>query len=281
MAGLNELMMVNPGLFMDIHCSKRIVGAAIGKMMPEGVWLLPIETLNELSKIKVFTQIPTVSSMTDALDRADLLIHTPDRKRKYVVKMNGAAVRGWYVKLVTPEGEELVTPNEEDGYTQGVTEKPYQESTGYTVTPVSPQQDEVVKPVQNTTSPSKQKPNHDKKGVTGVTGVTREEKKIDNIVTDIDINKDDTVTPSVTPSYTLDKKKEAEKARLWDSISLKLKKHSRKDGLRCGLASSDLAPEELELVKSSGWSVETTVQGITILWAPEKAARAMGQEGKA
>lgn len=208
MSGLNELMMGNPGLFMDVHCTKKIVGTAIGKMMPEGVWLSPLETLNELGKIKTFTQVPTVASMTDALDHADLLIHTTDRKKKYVVKMNGATVRGWYVKLVT---EEPVTPNEEDGYTQGVTEKPYQESTGYTVTPVSPPKDESVKPVQNTTSPSKQKANHGKKGETGVTGVTREEKKIDNIVTDSDINKDDTVTPSVTPSYTVDKKQETEK----------------------------------------------------------------------
>ena len=73
----------------------------------------------------------------------------------------------------------------------------------------------------------------------------------------------------------------ANKASLWDSIGLKLKKVARKDGLRCGLASSDLVPEELELVKSSGWSVETTDQGITILWAPEKAAKAMGQEAPA
>jgi len=88
-------------------------------------------------------------------------------------------------------------------------------------------------------------------------------------------------TPTIGPHPRRDEPTPSNKAALWDSIGLKLKKYSRKDGLRCGLASSDLVPEELELVKSSGWSVETTDQGITILWAPEKAAKAMGQEAKA
>ena len=34
--------------------------------MPEGVKLMPIETLNELSKIKAFTQVPNEDSMTVA-----------------------------------------------------------------------------------------------------------------------------------------------------------------------------------------------------------------------
>jgi len=38
----------------------------IRKIMPEGVKLVPIETLNELSKIKAFTQVPNEDSMTVA-----------------------------------------------------------------------------------------------------------------------------------------------------------------------------------------------------------------------
>jgi len=93
MAGINELMVGNPGLFLDGNGTKHSLGTAIGKMMPEGVWLMPIETLNELSKIKTFTQIPNDDSMTVALDREGLLIHSSDNRRKYQISMNGAKVR--------------------------------------------------------------------------------------------------------------------------------------------------------------------------------------------
>lgn len=82
------------------------MGPTIGKMMAEGVWLMPIETLNELSKIKTFTQIPNVESMTESLDREGLLVHSNEGRKKYQISLNGAKVRGWYVKLSTPEKED-------------------------------------------------------------------------------------------------------------------------------------------------------------------------------
>jgi hypothetical protein len=99
MAGINELMAGNPGLFIDGNGNKHSPGAAIGKKMLEWVWLMPIETLNELSKIKTFTQFPNEDSMTTALDREGLLIHNADGRKKYQISMNGAKVRGWYVKF--------------------------------------------------------------------------------------------------------------------------------------------------------------------------------------
>jgi hypothetical protein len=107
MAGINELMAGNPGLFLTDNGSRSSMwGTAIGKMMPEGVWLMPIETLNELSRIKAFTQMPNEDSMTTALDRDGLLIHSSDGRKKYQISMNGAKPRGWYVKLDrTPEKE--------------------------------------------------------------------------------------------------------------------------------------------------------------------------------
>lgn len=106
MAGINELMAGNPGLFLDGNGSKHSSGTSIGKLMPEGVWLMPIETLNELSRIKTFTQLPNEDSMTVALDREGLLIHSSDGRKKYQISMNGAKPRGWYVKLDrTPEKE--------------------------------------------------------------------------------------------------------------------------------------------------------------------------------
>jgi hypothetical protein len=116
MAGVNELMAGNPGLFLNGNGTKNSPGTAIGKMMDEGVWLMPIETLNELSKIKTFTQMPNEDSMTTALDRDGLLIHSSDGRKKYQISMNGAKVRGWYVKLDRTQEKEdgnptLVTDN--------------------------------------------------------------------------------------------------------------------------------------------------------------------------
>ncbi|MFZ2470553.1 MAG: hypothetical protein WAW52_01295 [Methanothrix sp.] len=119
MAGINELMVGNPGLFLDGNGTKYSLGTVIGKMMPDGVWLMPIETLNELSKIKTFTQIPNEDSMTVALDREGLLIHSSDNRRKYQISMNGAKVRGWYVKLDR-------TQETEDGNPSLVTANPLQ-----------------------------------------------------------------------------------------------------------------------------------------------------------
>lgn len=115
MAGINELMISDPGLFLDLGGFKQSVGDVIGKMMPEGVWLMPIKTLNELSKIKAFTQMPNEESMTTALDREGLLIHSADGRKKYQISMNGAKPRGWYVKL---DG----TQANEDGNPQPVTD---------------------------------------------------------------------------------------------------------------------------------------------------------------
>jgi hypothetical protein len=84
--GNNELMAGNPRLLLDGKGAKRSPGTAIGKMMPEGVWLMPSETLKELSKIRTFTLMPSEDSM------------------------NGAKVRGWYLKLDRIQETENGTP---------------------------------------------------------------------------------------------------------------------------------------------------------------------------
>ena len=61
--------------------------------------------------------MPNEDSMTVALERDGLLIHSSDGRKKYQISMNGAKVRGWYVKLDrTPEKEDgnppLVTANQ-------------------------------------------------------------------------------------------------------------------------------------------------------------------------
>jgi hypothetical protein len=99
MAGLNELIIGNPGLFLSKENIKLVVGNVIGKWMPEGICVLPSQTLNVLDRIKIFTQIPTVESMTMALDRENLLIHDNEGRNKYQIKINGGKTRGWYIRL--------------------------------------------------------------------------------------------------------------------------------------------------------------------------------------
>jgi len=90
-AGVKELMAGRPDLFLatsEMPTGSKIIGKIMPDQMktkglPEGVWLLPIETLSELGKIKTFTQIPTVKSMTEALDQAGKLVLQNDGKRKY------------------------------------------------------------------------------------------------------------------------------------------------------------------------------------------------------
>jgi hypothetical protein len=108
-AGVKELMAGRPDLFQDNTCMNigpKIIGKIMpdqmtAKGLPEGVWLLPIETMSELGKIKAFTQIPTAKSMTEALDQAGLLVKQQGKK-KYQVKINGIRQYGWYVKLEVP-----------------------------------------------------------------------------------------------------------------------------------------------------------------------------------
>jgi len=184
------------------------MGAAIGKKMPEGVWLLPIETLNELAKIKAFTQIPNIDSMTEALDREQLLVHTKDGKRKYQIRMNGAVTRGWYVKLNS-------TPGKEDCTTLGVQQKQLQEAPCTTVPPVTPQKSgkNISFEKGGNEEDLGDKKDFDEMGGTGGTcGTKREEVEIDREI-DSDIGVDSAVPPKVPPRTTLNKK-DADTAKL-------------------------------------------------------------------
>ena len=109
-AGVEELMVGRPDLFQDQTCMNigpKIIGRIMPDQMkekglPEGVWLMPIETLSELGKMKTFTQIPTVKSMTESLAQAGLLV-SQQGKNKYRVRLEGLPVYGWYVKIAVPD----------------------------------------------------------------------------------------------------------------------------------------------------------------------------------
>ena len=122
MAGLNELLIGNPGLFVSKEGKKTVLGNVIGKWMEEGVCVLPLQTLNELSKIKAFTQQPTVESMTMALDRENLLIHDAAGNAKYQMRINNGKTRGWYIKMSAVPTSTQVYPD--DRYIKPATEAP-------------------------------------------------------------------------------------------------------------------------------------------------------------
>ena len=111
LSGLEELLASNPGLIMSEDGKKTIAGAVIGKWMPDGLFLLPTETLNELGKIKAFSQQPTPDSITQGLQDKGVLIPDPDGKHlKYRMRFNGGRPWGWYIKNVVPINPELSSP---------------------------------------------------------------------------------------------------------------------------------------------------------------------------
>lgn len=170
MAGLNELIIGNPGLFVAKDGKKTILGNAIGKWMDNGLCVLPIQTLNELSKIKAFTQQPTVESMTVALDRENLLIHDTAGNAKYQMRINNGKTRGWYIKMEIVPGADAIVPNNGD-------KKPISEDVCTNVPDVPSENEREVKKNEN----QKPKVKHDKNLGTLV-------QDIDNRYTDIDFN---------------------------------------------------------------------------------------------
>jgi hypothetical protein len=119
LGGLNELIASNPRLIQgkdtqELSAGNDTIGRppkSIGKWVPEGIFLLPGETLAELEKARIFTQKPSVGSLTTALKAEGALITSPDGKHlKVERRMNGVKVRGWLLSskvmsLSPPDGD--------------------------------------------------------------------------------------------------------------------------------------------------------------------------------
>jgi hypothetical protein len=121
LSGLNELIASDPRLIQCKDPDKTKKGRVsnepigrprrtIGKWYPEGLFLLPAKTLAELEKSRIFTQKPSVDSLTKALNEKGALIRSPDGKRlKVERRINGVKVRGW---LLSPKVVSLSPPFE-------------------------------------------------------------------------------------------------------------------------------------------------------------------------
>ena len=105
LAGIDELQASQPGLFLSgankTAFDKEVIPRSpsnriIGKHTDEGLFLLPYETLEELGKMKIFTQIPTVESTTKALHAAHKLVIDEDGTHIQVQRrINHERPRGW------------------------------------------------------------------------------------------------------------------------------------------------------------------------------------------
>jgi len=111
LSGLEELLAGKPGLIQSMDGTRPIAGTVIGKWMTDGIFLLPNETLNELTKMRAFNQQPTIESITNALNEKGLLMIGDDGHLKYKGRLNGTRPRGWYIKSeAVPAIAEKVPP---------------------------------------------------------------------------------------------------------------------------------------------------------------------------
>jgi hypothetical protein len=88
-----------PQLFQAATVEGSIDGKIIGKHAKEGLFLLPELVLEEMNRLHVFTQKPTVDSMTKALYSAGILVPDKDGKHLQARKsINGHQTRGWLLR---------------------------------------------------------------------------------------------------------------------------------------------------------------------------------------
>jgi putative DNA primase/helicase len=104
--GLAELIASNPEIIqgMDSNTSK---GEVIGKYTKKGLFLMPELTLNELREIRVFTQKPSVDSMTKALHSKGLLVKDGGHL-KYRLHVNLKKVRGWMLDPIWQGAQTII-----------------------------------------------------------------------------------------------------------------------------------------------------------------------------
>lgn len=106
--GLRQLLVAKGHLFQSGFDSKS--PSVIGKEQDNGDWfLLPDPVLDELKRMGIFTQKPTVGSLTKALNEAGMIV-TEDSHLKVQRTINGSRIRGWLIKKEFIEEPEDAVP---------------------------------------------------------------------------------------------------------------------------------------------------------------------------
>jgi len=96
-AGLAEMIASDPMLV--IERAPEYGTRPIGRIDGDELFLLPNETLMEMTKKGIFTQKPTVDSMTKALHSAGKLIRSSNGRLKTQRRINGKPVWGWLLSM--------------------------------------------------------------------------------------------------------------------------------------------------------------------------------------
>jgi hypothetical protein len=98
-AAVQEMVASNPSIVQS-STTMRSMGniPVIGKWNPKGLFLIPGPTLDAMDKKGVFDQIPNKQSMTRVLKEMGVLIHGDGRNLQCQASVNGAQIRGWYIK---------------------------------------------------------------------------------------------------------------------------------------------------------------------------------------
>ena len=113
---LGRLLKSNPGLIQSLDGKNASAGSVIGKWTEEGLFLLPAETLTELSKSVAFPRQPSIDSITQALNEKKFLIVSDHGHLKSQIRFNGARPRGWHIRAeAVPTISSGVSADKSDG----------------------------------------------------------------------------------------------------------------------------------------------------------------------
>jgi len=279
LTALNELVTTRPDLFM-IGEIRTGADKILGRQNDRGLFVFPNETLAVMKQLGVFTQIPNVASLTNALIEEGVLIPAREKDHKlYQAKINNIRVRGWMLVpgWNAPDGDG-------NGDQKTLSSDP---NTRKHRIPAEKEKSNFSEKNQRENEYSKE--NEIPTGTTGKTGTIN-----DNIVIDIDYSENDGTRLSTQPvpgdflanpnaSSAIDPEA---KQRLWIAIGHILKHSPRKEPGKLGLALADLAgtaklPEtQLKaILEASGWtSSSIEASGLIVWWAPEKVLKAYGLE---
>lgn len=247
LTALNELLSTRPELFMvgEIPAADK----PIGRLNDRGLFVFPNLALNEMKKLGIFSQIPNIASLTQALDEEGVLVPSKEKDRKlYKTSINGNKVRGWLLKPGWNGN------SEESGNSDGNL-KPDKSGPSSRIPGVPNGKMRETLERENLQSENEQ----------GTSGASGTDKDIGSIDIGYSIN-----NGSRSSSQT--------SSRLDDAVNQVLKMSGRIDGKRKGLLLSDLKAltglEDSDLrayLSAKGWQPSTVpASGIEIYWAPEE-----------
>jgi len=277
---IKTLRVSRPDLFMIGEVKGR-TDRILGRENANGLFLFPEETLSLLKQLGVFTQIPSIESITKALKEEGLLRPSSKKQVLNVTKIDNKRVRGWWLVPGWNSSIECDDdPRESDEDSCG-TEKTDSEDPK-SRRPAVPQKNELYRE-------KKGEIQNESNGIVRDCGTESNNIVYNNSIDSVLVSPANSpaLVPQVPPDIDLSPALDSEaKQRLWTAIGHILKHSPRKDAGRTGLFISDLAsatklPEtQLKaILEASGWtSSPIEASGLIVWWAPEKVLKAYGLE---